>query len=160
MKLYNAPDTILKSSRHSVFLAGSIGNGEAPDWQQEIIRQLSSMELDIYNPRRDVWKKECHARNDDPVFAGQVQWELDAMDRADTILMNLVAGTQAPVSLLELGLHAAGKKLLVCCPPDFWRAGNVYLVCRQYGIPCFDSMKTLLNAFKIRYNENKSVPAH
>jgi Nucleoside 2-deoxyribosyltransferase like len=160
MKLYRPPSEISTARRHAVFLAGSIDNGLAQNWQEEIIQHLSTMDIDIYNPRRDSWKKEWLARNDDPVFREQVQWELDAMEKADTIIMYLVAGSQSPVSLLELGLHAAGNKLLVCCPDNFWRAGNVYLVCSRYGVPCFDTIEKLINAFKLKYNEHKSVPAY
>ena len=51
--------------------------------------------------------------------------------------------TKSPISLLELGLFAHSKKLLVVCPDGFWRKGNVEVVCSQYDIPLFDSIEDL-----------------
>ena len=53
--------------------------------------------------------------------------------------------TKSPISLLELGLFAHSKKLIVCCPEGFWRKGNVDIVCDKYGIPNYDSLEKLLN---------------
>jgi hypothetical protein len=46
--------------------------------------------------------------------------------------------TKSPISLLELGLFASSKKLIVCCPDGFWRKGNVRIVCELYNIPLFN----------------------
>ena len=53
--------------------------------------------------------------------------------------------TKSPISLLELGLFAQSKKLIVCCPEGFWRKGNVDIVCDRYNIPNYDSLEKLLN---------------
>jgi hypothetical protein len=54
--------------------------------------------------------------------------------------------TKSPISLLELGLFAQSKKLIVCCPRGFWRKGNVDITCDRYGIPFFDDFKISLVA--------------
>ena len=81
---------------------------------------------------------------DDPRFVEQVEWELAAQERAAVIAMYFAPSTQAPISLLELGLAARSGKLLVCCPDGYWRKGNVDLVCRRYGVPILQDLTTLI----------------
>ena len=51
---------------------------------------------------------------------------------------------QSPITLLELGLFAQTKKLIVCCPDGFWRRGNVQVVCARYNVPLVDSLEALI----------------
>jgi hypothetical protein len=62
--------------------------------------------------------------------------------------------TKAPISLLELGLHAASGKIIVVCPDGFWRKGNVEIVCTRYNIPMFNSLEDGMGALesKIRHS--------
>ena len=123
-----------------VFLAGSIDMGRAEDWQAEVARQLQAQPVVLLNPRRDdgdpSWKQDIH----NPPFRAQVEWELDGLDRADVILMYLAPDSQAPISLLELGLFAGKGTLIVCCAQGFWRRGNVEVVCQRYGIPLLEHL--------------------
>ena len=64
-----------------------------------------------------------------------MEWELDGLERADVIAMWFAPDTRAPITLLELGLHARRKKVVVGCPDGFWRRGNVEIVCARFGIP-------------------------
>ena len=66
----------------SVFLAGSIEMGTAEDWQSSIAARLGDMDIVILNPRRDDWDATWRQSVDDPQFRGQVEWELDGLDRA------------------------------------------------------------------------------
>ncbi len=66
--------------------------------------------------------------------------ELDALDAADIIFMYFSPNTKSPISLLELGLYANTKKMLVCCPDGFWRKGNVEVVCERFDIPLFNNL--------------------
>ena len=54
--------------------------------------------------------------------------------------------TTSPISLLELGLHAKSKKMIVCCPEGFWRKGNVDIVCENFYIPTFNSLDELIKS--------------
>jgi len=117
-----------------IFLAGSIEMGSAIDWQAELAAVLPADTV-VCNPRRDAWDAGWRQSIDEPRFREQVEWELDGLDRADVIAMWFVPETRAPITLLELGLHARGGKLVVGCPDGFWRKGNVEVVCARFGIP-------------------------
>jgi len=129
-----------------VFLAGSIEMGHAPDWQAAVIAGLGAREVVIANPRRSAWDASWRQAVDEPRFVEQVTWELDALDRADVIAMHLDPATKAPISLLELGLHARGGKLVVCCPEGYHRKGNVDIVCARFGVAQVDTVDELVGA--------------
>jgi hypothetical protein len=124
----------------TVFLAGSIEMGKAEDWQTDTIEVLKEIDyLTIFNPRRADWDSSWKQEKNNPHFYAQVTWELNRLDEADVIAMYFDSATLSPISLLELGLYAESGKLVVCCPNDFWRNGNVDIVCSKYGIPIFTS---------------------
>lgn len=119
----------------SVFLAGSIEMGKAEKWQERVIRKLSAHPIVFFNPRRNDWDSSWKQEIGDPQFSQQVNWELDALEAADWIIVYFDPSTQSPITLLEVGLHAKSGKIIVCCPDGFWRKGNVDVVCAKYGIP-------------------------
>ena len=123
----------------SLFLAGSIDQGKAENWQERITRDLSDLNITIFNPRRNDWDSTLIQDITNPVFKEQVNWELDAMIRADIILMYFDKDGPAPITLLELGLHAKSDKIIVCCPEGYWRRGNVQIMCERFGIPFFNT---------------------
>ena len=141
--LESVPDVFYK-----IFLAGSIEMGKADDWQTRVINELSTLKVDILNPRRTDWDSSWEQKITNPQFLEQVTWELNALTAADIIIMYLQPGTISPISLLELGLHARGGKLLVCCPEGFHRKGNVDIVCERYSIPVYESLDELLDQVK------------
>jgi hypothetical protein len=120
----------------AIFLAGSIEQGAAVDWQTRAAGALPD-DVTILNPRRDEWDASWEQRASNPQFREQVEWELDAMEQAAIILMHFEPDTMSPITLLELGLHAEHKKLYVSCPDGFWRKGNVELVCERHNIPLY-----------------------
>lgn len=129
-----------------IFLAGSIDQGGAPDWQNTVIEALADCAVTLLNPRRAVWDE-----GDADTFRAQVEWELDGLERADGIVLYLAPGSLAPVSLLELGLHAASGKLILCCPEGFWRKGNVDIVARRHAIPQHPDLAALIADLRRRY---------
>jgi hypothetical protein len=136
------------SSRLSVFLAGSIEMGSAPDWQADLEHSLADLDIDIYNPRRDDWDPTWVQSADNPVFREQVEWELDGLERASMVVVYLAPGTMAPVSLFELGFDTGlsfhtVRKTVVCCPEGFHRKGNVDIVCERYGVPQVSTLNGL-----------------
>lgn len=140
MKVIYAPDALEFKSK-TIFLAGSIEQNQASHWQKEIIEKLKQYNYIAFNPRRKDWDATWKQQIEDPNFKQQVDWELDALERADIILMYFDPKTKSPISLLELGLFARSGKLLVCCPEGFWRKGNVDIVCQRYGIKQFQNLE-------------------
>jgi hypothetical protein len=137
----------------SVFLAGSIEMGAAEDWQALLERRLSDVDVLIFNPRRDDWDASWVQSVDNPVFREQVEWELTGLERATVVAMYFAPATQAPVTLLELGLCARDGRLVVCCPVGYWRRGNVQVVCRRYGVPLVDRLEDLVSEARRRLIE-------
>jgi hypothetical protein len=129
----------------SVFLAGSIENGVAEDWQSILIEKISATDWVALNPRRPEWQSDWVQSIENPLFVEQVNWELEGLERADLIVMNFVPNTLSPISLLEFGLYARTGKLVVCCPADFWRKGNVDVVCQRYNVRQVANLEALTN---------------
>ncbi len=140
----------LADGERSVFLAGSIDMGRAGPWQAEVEGELADLPVAILNPRRDEWDASWEQSIDNPRFREQVEWELDAQERASVIAMYFVPGTQAPITLLELGLFAQTGRLVVCCPPGFWRRGNIQVVCRRYKVPLVEDLAELIRVVRGR----------
>ncbi|WP_025666074.1 nucleoside 2-deoxyribosyltransferase domain-containing protein [Aquimarina megaterium] len=132
----------------SVFLAGSIESGVAQKWQDKVVEELLEENITILNPRRESWDHTWEQKITDPTFKEQVLWELEALEKADMIIMYFDTHTKSPITLLELGLYARSNKLVVCCPDGFWRKGNVDIVSEQYGVQKVNSLEELINEVK------------
>lgn len=118
--------------------------GSAPDWQEEVVQRLLLVQGVLLNPRRDHWDPSWPQDPNFQPFAEQVNWELEGLKRATTIACFLANGTISPVSLFEAGLYARSNKLLVGCERGFSRYGNVYLTCKNEGIPFTESLDELV----------------
>ena len=141
-------ELITKNGYISVFLGGSIEMGKAEDWQKLLIKALSDKQIIFLNPRRNDWDSTWEQTITNPEFKLQVTWELTALEFSDIIVMYFDPNTKSPISLLELGLHAKSKKLIVFCPEGFWRKGNVDIVCEKYGITQVDSVDELIKTLE------------
>jgi hypothetical protein len=134
-------------SKKSIFIAGSIGSNDpnilCEDWQSSLGDWLLSKNYNVFNPRRKDWDSSWIQSYESPQFSQQVKWELNSLDKSDIIIMYLDPQTKSPISLLELGLFAQSKKLVVVCPDGFYRKGNVEVVCSLYDIPLFGSIEDL-----------------
>jgi len=134
----------------TIFLAGSIEMGNAEGWQARVEEELSEMSVTVFNPRRDDWDSSWIQRETNPEFNYQVNWELDHLELADIIFIYFSGDTMSPISLLELGMFARGKNMIVCCPTNFWRRGNVEIVCSRAGLPIFDDLNQAIASLKSR----------
>lgn len=148
-----SPNPLPDDGRISVFLAGSIDMGGSVDWQAQVARELADEGVVLLNPRRDDWNPAWKPSADEPEFRRQVEWELTALQRADVIAMYFAPGSQSPVTLLELGLHAGSGKLLLACPDGFWRKGNVDITADRYGVPRYESLDALIAGVRQRLAE-------
>lgn len=128
-----------RAGRTTVFLAGTIDMGNSVDWQaraDSLFAALPSGSFMLFNPRQEHWDAAKPGEMD-----YQVNWELEHLEQADWIIMNFLPGSQSPITLLELGLHARGGRLLVICPPEFYRYDNVRITCAKYGVPMFATLE-------------------
>ena len=148
MKEFKPPQQIESNGLKSIFLAGTIDMGDSEDWQKFITEQLYNCNINIFNPRRAAWDSTWEQSFENPSFYQQVNWELSALEKADIILLYLAEGSKSPISLLEMGLHAKEGKLVVYCPDDFYRSGNVQIVCDRYNIPLYKDLSKLINRVK------------
>ena len=142
-----------------VFLAGSIEQGKAEEWQSRMIEDLKSFTSDvniegtktikkmltIFNPRRPDWNPNLPQEALNEVLRNQITWELDHLEMSDVICLYLDPKTTSPISLLELGLHMRSRKLLVCCPPGFYRKANIDITCQKYGVDVLNDYSTLFS---------------
>lgn len=149
MILY-APQNIAYRDRNkkSIFLAGSIEMGTAEDWQT-IVGNTLSHKFNILNPRRKDWDSSWIQSYDNPQFFQQVNWEINALEKADYILMYFDPNTKSPISLLELGMHLKSDKLIVVCPDGFYRKGNVEAVCSIYDVILYDILEEAITYFEL-----------
>jgi hypothetical protein len=127
----------------SIFLGGTIDMGNSVDWQEyttELIIKNKGEKYNIFNPRRKDWDSSWEQKFENPQFYQQVMWEMGALEQSDIILIYFKAGSQSPISLLELGLYARSGKLSVVCEEGFWRKGNVDIVCNLHNVPMFETI--------------------
>lgn len=127
-----------------LFLAGAIDQDRAERWQTAAIAGLADCPGTVLNPRRDAWDATWVQSLEHPQFAGQVAWELDGLEGADVIICWLPASAQAPVSLLEIGLHARSRRLLIGCESGFHRRGNVLAVAQRFHVPVVETLAELI----------------
>jgi hypothetical protein len=129
-----------------VFLAGSIDEGRAEKWQDQVVDALAALDVVALNPRREDWNADLRQDIDEPEFVRQVDWELDGIERADVVLFHFSPAGPAPISLLELGKTTGlGKRIVVSCPEGYWRRGNVQVVCRRAGVPTHASLQDAID---------------
>lgn len=135
----------------SVFLAGSIEMGAAEEWQTKVINRLADLQGTILNPRRDDWDSTWAQEASNPKFRQQVCWELDGIEFADIVVFYFDPNTKSPITLLELGLQScSAKSIIVCCPPGYWRKGNVDIVCERYAFTQVSSLEELTEELRDR----------
>lgn len=135
--IYTPPNIVEEEDyiKHMVFLAGSIEMDKAENWQVRLCEKLSQIDnLTILNPRRAHWDSSWKQSIDNPVFVEQVNWELDGIENADTVIFYFDPKTKSPITLLEWGMASQmvmNKNLILCCPHGFWRKGNVDIVAER-----------------------------
>lgn len=153
--IIKAPNPVLLNTELStiIFLAGSIENGAAENWQEEVTEVLqkrwsrSNYQDVILNPRRDDWNPQLKQSIYEPEFERQVKWELNGLEMANIVIFYFASNTKSPITLMELGLVSAlkNKSVWVYCAPDFWRRGNIEVMCEKYGHVFFTDKKEFMS---------------
>ncbi len=70
------------------------------------------------------------------------------MEAADIMAVYFGQRTQAPITLMELGLWARSGKCVVGCSENYPKKGNVKAVCERYGIECVGTVGELIDGVK------------
>ena len=153
LKVYIPPKPILLKFNYdkpSIFLAGTIDMGNSINWQSEFINEFKDYDINVFNPRRDDWDSSWKQSINNPQFKEQVLWELNALEKADIIIYNFLPDSKSPITLFELGLMTKrlDKEIIVCCPDEFYRSGNVHIVCEKYNLNLVKSQENLFNFIK------------
>lgn len=148
-----APNPIPKDLHYmpTIFTAGSIDMGAAKDWQQEFKEGMEGgLDAVILNPRRNDWDSSWVQSISNPQFREQVEWELDHLTSSEIVIFYFDPDSKSPITLLELGLVAKSntRSVVVCCPPGYWRRGNVEVVCSKYHLMLVSSMEELISITK------------
>lgn len=139
---------------NTVFLAGSIEMGKAIDWQAEVIatiekhvKKVMRGSMIVFNPRRPEWDSSWEQTIENKQFAEQVNWELEHIARADTVFFYFQGETLSPISLMELG-YALGRGIhcVVVCEKNFWRKGNIEVICERHNVKVYSTLSRGLKA--------------
>ncbi|KAK0710067.1 hypothetical protein B0T26DRAFT_743278 [Lasiosphaeria miniovina] len=134
-----APSRPAVTGKKSVFLAGTTSRTGGPEWRDVLADALAHLPVTIFNPLRHDWDSTWREDIDFAPFREQVEWELDMQERADVVVVYYGPATDAPISLLELGLCARSAKAIVACHKDYRKRGNVYIVSQRLGIEFLDA---------------------
>ncbi|GAB1315465.1 hypothetical protein MFIFM68171_05675 [Madurella fahalii] len=134
VQIIQAPSHPHVSGLKSVFLAGTTSGTSGPSWRERLAAALSDLPVIVFNPFRADWDSSWREDVTFAPFQEQVEWELEMQERADVVVVYFGPGTDAPISLLELGLCARSNKAIVACHRDYRKRGNVEIVCKRYGI--------------------------
>ena len=143
-----------KQGRFSIFLAGSIDQGSARDWQSEIIEQLKDFNVIVYNPRRKNWDKTWEQSLNNSLFVEQVTWEQHFLKEADYRIFVMTSDSKSPITLLELGQYIK-KPGIILCETGFYRKANVQITSKIENMPIVDTMEELINHLKVIILENQ-----
>ena len=139
-QVVNAPSRSPITGKLSVFLAGTT---TGPDWRDSLLKGILFLPITIFNPLRDDWDSSWREDATFGPFREQVEWELEMQEKAEIIVLYFGPGTEAPVSLLELGLCARSGKAIVACHMDYKKRGNVQIVCQRFGIEFLETVDDL-----------------
>lgn len=144
-----APTPYIKD-RTTIFLAGAIDMGQAEDWQSKVSTALKDLDVLILNPRRDEWDPTWEQVRTNRKFAEQVNWEQDGLEAADIVVVVFTKTCKAPITFMELGMHLKKPGLVVCCPPGFYRKGNVDICCERAKVPVYETLEELIEYLKLK----------
>lgn len=105
----------------SIFLAGGISN--CSDWQSEVTSKINHDNVNIINPRRDVWD---NTRSNEEVSKEQILWEYNYITHSNAMAFWFPKETLCPITLFELGAALHTKNILVIgIDPDYQRKMDI-----------------------------------
>lgn len=129
---------------YSIFLAGTIDDGNSKDWQNQVYEDLKDKPgahfISLLNPRcydYDVTKQTLTNKK----FKNQVNWEQDGLKFASLIFMYIIGGSRSIISMSELGQYANTGKLVVVAEKDYFKRGNIEVLSEREEFPLFDNFE-------------------
>ncbi|KAL2161837.1 hypothetical protein VTH06DRAFT_7621 [Thermothelomyces fergusii] len=123
----------------AVFLSGPT---TGTNWREAVTRAVARLPVTVLDPFRPDWDGSWREDLSFAPFRAQAEWELDMQDRADLVVVYFGPETDAPVTLLELGLRArSGRPALVACHPAYRKRAYVQIVCRRFGLEYVDGQE-------------------
>jgi len=131
---------INKRNQRSIFLAGSMDHKQEGSWRDEISAEFGM--YSIFDPTNNN-----HDHLNTKEMKRHINWELNALQLSDIILLNFLPDALSPISLVELGMYVRSNKLIVICPQEFYKSNYVHTLCEKYNTPIFNNIteaKTLL----------------
>ena len=103
----------------AVFLGGGITG--CPDWQADMVKLLSDVDVTLLNPRRANFPI-----HDPSASEAQIKWEFEHLRKADAIMFWFPCETLCPITLFELGVWMmSGKQLFIGVHPQYARRRDV-----------------------------------
>jgi len=116
------------------FLAGSIDYTSVKPWRSLIV-QNNTQQIHFLDPTNAK-----HDQLTDKAMKNHILWELNALEFADKIILNLLPEATSPISLVELGLYTKSGKLIVICPDSFYKSRYVHMLCEKYDVPLYKNL--------------------
>lgn len=130
---------------NTIFLAGGITG--CPDWQMEVIENLSSEDVVLFNPRRPDFDV-----NDKTAASAQIMWEYEHLRKAHLILFWFPKEQIQPIALFELGAWSKEPDnfILVGCHPEYPRRFDVVtqLSLTRLDVNVYCSLNSLMTRVK------------
>lgn len=139
------PDPVVRRN-FGVFLGGTIDMADAHDWRRLAQHFLVGAGAWVYNPRPDTWDPVSVMSSQDPIFSGQVAWDLAALSACQVALFYFAPGSVSPISLFELGTCVGRTHVVVCCPDGYTRQAYVEVACQTFSVPCFKDLDAALRS--------------
>lgn len=106
--ILRAPDRLTAAQRKTtvtLFLAGPFEDGKA-SWRDEVIEAVDDLEVTVLDPRNDRW---ADLEVDSAGRRGAYEWQCDAADDADVVVVWVPEGAHAPTALMILGRLGAKR---------------------------------------------------
>lgn len=142
----------LRDHDHIIFLGGSLSVSEMINsWRDEVASGLSDYDVTILNPERDDLEDWVDDESN-PEFLTHVNWVMSALVHADTVLMYFDPSTESPVSMMEFGMLAKNRNLMVCCPDSFHKSSIVKIVCNEYDVSLSSDKESFMRNIKNHLN--------
>ena len=139
--LFTPKKDIVVSTNKTIYLGGTIHSKN--NWQKDVVNHFRDQGYDVYNPVKR-WGKDIVQAELDKF----IEWQLDALEKADIIVLNIDEHSRSFTRLFEFGLYAnlPSKKMTVYCSPKSPIFTHVRVTCKKYNVEFYG--RTVLNESK------------